>query len=71
LDWKFAGIGLLLATDQQVVHYSVDDGLQSDEFNSGASLLISKNLLFMGGINGFNYFNPDAVTQNSHPAKHS
>ncbi len=63
------GLACFWPQTRQVVHYSVDDGLQSDEFNSGASLLISKNLLFMGGINGFNYFNPDAVTQNSHPAK--
>jgi serine phosphatase RsbU (regulator of sigma subunit)/ligand-binding sensor domain-containing protein len=40
-------------------NYSVDDGLQSEEYNGGAN-----GELFFGGVNGLNYFSPRDVTDN-------
>ncbi|CAN5157147.1 hypothetical protein BH24PSE2_BH24PSE2_17340 [soil metagenome] len=42
-------------------NYSVSDGLQSNEFNSGAVHRGSSGRLYFGGINGFNRFDPAAV----------
>ena len=36
-------------------------GLQSHEFNSGASIKTSDGKFLFGGINGFNYFDPEEV----------
>ncbi len=41
-----------------ILNFTPNEGLQSHEFNSNSSLLTKKGLLFFGGINGFNYFNP-------------
>jgi signal transduction histidine kinase len=47
-------------------NYSVEDGLQSLEFNMGASFLSSNGEIFLGGMNGFNSFHPDSITLNSY-----
>ncbi len=46
-------------------NYDISDGLQNNEFNTGAYFKASNNLLFFGGISGFNYFNPKQIKQNS------
>jgi len=43
-------------------NYDVGDGLQSNEFNGGASFKSKNGELFFGGINGFNRFNPENIT---------
>jgi len=43
-------------------NYDVADGLQSNEFNIGASFKSSSGVLFFGGINGFNRFNPENIS---------
>ncbi len=45
-------------------NYSVSDGLQSNEFNTGAFYKSSSGELFFGGVNGFNYFFPEAISDN-------
>lgn len=42
-------------------NYDVNDGLQSNEFNTGAFFKSKSGELFFGGINGFNYFFPGEV----------
>jgi len=42
------------------------EGLQSNEFNSGAYYKGLNGLLFFGGINGFNEFNPNMLKENPH-----
>jgi signal transduction histidine kinase/ligand-binding sensor domain-containing protein len=44
--------------------YSVDEGLQSMEFNLNASYKSSDGEVFFGGMNGFNSFYPDALKDN-------
>ena len=46
-------------------NFNVSDGLQNNEFNTGAFFKAQNGLLFFGGINGFNYFNPLRIKQNS------
>ncbi len=42
-------------------NYSVNDGLQSTEFNGNAFFSSSDGYFFFGGVEGFNYFNPSAI----------
>ncbi len=45
-------------------NYDANDGLQSNEFNSGAAFRSRSGEMFFGGLYGFNYFRPEAVTDN-------
>ncbi len=47
-------------------NYDVRDGLQSNEFNGNAYFKSSWGEMFFGGINGFNAFFPEDVTDNPH-----
>lgn len=47
-------------------NYTVDDGLQSEEFNGGAYYKSSDGEMFFGGIKGFNSFYPSEVTDNKY-----
>jgi signal transduction histidine kinase len=44
------------------INYQPEDGLQSREFNSGAYYLSPSGWIYFGGINGYNWFNPDSVS---------
>lgn len=48
----------------QFRNYSVDDGLQSEEFNGGSYYKAPDGEMFFGGIKGFNSFYPSEVTDN-------
>ena len=45
-------------------HYGKDDGLQSNEFNTGAYFKSADGELFFGGINGVNSFYPREIKEN-------
>ena len=47
--------------------FDVSDGLQSNEFNSGACLRSREGTLIFGGIDGFNLFDPGAIQDNPVP----
>ncbi|MCP4214598.1 MAG: SpoIIE family protein phosphatase [bacterium] len=47
-------------------NYNVQDGLQGNEFNSGAYYKSQDGELFFGGLNGFNAFYPHMVKDNPH-----
>jgi signal transduction histidine kinase len=56
------GITQLNMNTLDLRNYSLRDGLQSNEFADGAILKSRfQNLLFFGGSNGFNAFNPDSI----------
>jgi len=42
-------------------NYSAADGLQSNEFKAHSCLFSSSGLLYFGGVNGFNEFDPDSI----------
>lgn len=47
-----------------VKNYSVLDGLQSNEFNTGAYCKLKDGRLAFGGLNGLNIFDPATIRQN-------
>ncbi len=52
------GISRIDKKDYTITNFTLADGLQSYEFNSGAYFSSPHGQLYFGGINGFNYFNP-------------
>lgn len=61
------GLSKFNPTTEYFMNYSVKDGLQSNEFNLNAYLKSSDGLLYFGGINGYNVFNPDEITTKTKP----
>jgi ligand-binding sensor domain-containing protein len=49
----------------QIRNFTIHDGLQSQMFTPFAHYRNGCGELFFGGINGFNYFNPDSIQYNS------
>lgn len=47
--------------------YGVRDGLQSTEFNLGASYKSDSGIIYFGGIKGFNTINPDLISSDRNP----
>ncbi|RME00728.1 MAG: hypothetical protein D6814_02995, partial [Calditrichaeota bacterium] len=47
-------------------NFDVSDGLQSNEFNTGAYFLSRSGEMFFGGIMGLNYFYPENIVDNPH-----
>lgn len=45
-------------------NYDVRDGLQANEFNSGAFFRDHEGIMYFGGINGLNYFKPSEINEN-------
>ena len=54
------GISRYTINNQSITNFDYDDGLQNNEFNQGA-LYINDGIIYAGGINGFNIFNPKNV----------
>lgn len=46
--------------------FTIEEGLQSPEFNLGASCLCPDGEILVGGMNGFNSFYPDSIRDNPH-----
>ncbi len=65
--WISSNSGLTRFEPKQTLfrNYTPKDGLQGDEFNGGAAFRNSDGEMFFGGINGFNSFYPEQVTDNS------
>jgi len=69
--WVTSNKGLSrISTDDQngfiFRNYDVDDGLQSNEFNTNCSFQSSDGEIFFGGINGITSFYPPQVTDNQY-----
>ena len=60
------GIFLFNLKTERFTQFGIEDGAQSLEFSGGAYLKDSKGIMYFGGINGFNYFNPDSIVINSY-----
>lgn len=58
------GISKFNPNTEVFTNYTVKDGLQSNEFNTNSFLKSSKGLLYFGGINGYNIFDPREITIN-------
>ncbi len=55
--------------DNSFVVYDVNDGLQSNSFKIGAAFKNKQGLLYFGGINGLNFFDPKEIKANPHQPK--
>ncbi len=60
------GLSKFDPTNLTFKNYTVEDGLQSDEFNGGALYKSKTGEMFFGGIGGFNSFYPESITDNPH-----
>lgn len=61
------GISKFDPVTEQFKNYDVHEGLQSNEFNTGAYFRSNESGdMFFGGINGFNVFHPDSLQDNPH-----
>ena len=47
--------------------YSISDGIVSDEFNTGAYHVDDRGILYFGGIDGVNWFDPDKLIKDRRP----
>lgn len=56
------GISKFDCDNEAFTNFSIEDGVQGDEFNGGAYLKSNEGWMFLGGINGFNVFHPDSIT---------
>src|SRR5215213_9698520 len=59
------GLSHFDAQTEIFTNYDSSDGLQSNEFNSNAYFRARNGIMYIGGINGFNRFDPDIVQPNS------
>ena len=64
LDARFEGVRL---TGSRFTAYTVKDGLQSNEFNTGAYCNSGDSLLFFGGLEGVNQLRPTDPLSNALP----
>lgn len=60
------GLSCMNPATKQIENYTAKDGIQSNEFNTGAYYKDEKGLLYFGGVNGVNVIDPDRITKNSH-----
>lgn len=60
------GLSVYRAASGTFRHYTKDDGLQSNEFNTGAYFKAADGELFFGGIAGTNSFYPQEIRDNPH-----
>ncbi len=58
------GLSRLDPATGRIKNFDIYDGLQSYEFNGGACHRGWQGLLYFGGINGFNAFNPKEIVDN-------
>jgi len=58
-----SGIYHLIVNEMFLEHYSVDDGLMSNEFNEGAYTKVNDNIFAYGSVKGFTLFSPYELKQ--------
>ena len=64
--WLTSNSGLIRfnAKDNTFARYDINDGIQSHEFNGGAAEILADGRIVVGGMNGFNLFNPKDIKIN-------
>ncbi len=60
------GIFMFNSETEKFTQFGLDDGVQSMEFSGGAYFKDKNDVLYFGGINGLNYFNPDSINIDSY-----
>ena len=57
------GLSKLDLSNNTFINFNKNDGLLSEKFNYN-SVFNDKNILYFGGLNGVNYFNPNKIIYN-------
>lgn len=57
--------GIKIPAKPEFVTFNVRDGLQGNKFNQRSALKDSNGLLYFGGKNGYNRFDPEKIERNS------
>lgn len=65
--WLSSNNGIYCCDEEgrNIRHFTHEDGLQSNQYNFGATFRSSTGKLYFGGINGFNVFDPETIEDNS------
>lgn len=63
------GLSKLNLATNTFTNYSVKDGLQSNEFNTGAFYKDENGILYFGGVNGINIIDPNKIIVNNNEPK--
>ena len=64
------GLSVFDPANKEIVNnFNHQDGLQSNSFKIGAAFKGADGRLFFGGINGLNYFSPEAIKPNATKAR--
>lgn len=61
-----SGISRLNLESEEVKNFDESDGLQGSEFNYGAFSKAKNGMLYFGGTNGLNYFDPSKISENKY-----
>ncbi|NLL27504.1 MAG: histidine kinase [Bacteroidales bacterium] len=69
--WLTSNVGLIKFNPltSTFIKYDVNDGIQSSEFNLGAAYILPNGEIAVGGMNGFNLFNPNKIVTNKYVPK--
>lgn len=59
------GISSIDPSTKKIYNYNYNNGLQNSNFVRGAGLRLSNGTLYFGGLEGFNYFNPQYLKKNN------
>lgn len=59
------GISVFNPKKSDFKHFGIKDGLQSNEFNTGAFYKDENGLLYFGGVNGINVIDPNNIATNN------
>ena len=62
------GISKFDIKTKEVIKYSIEDGLQADEFKPHSAFCSKSGLLYFGGINGYNSFYPGQIIKLTYDA---
>lgn len=59
----FSGLYQYNTLTKTLNHFNKDDGLETERFNPNAGLKTSKDIIYIGGYRGFNYFDPQKIAE--------
>lgn len=62
------GLSKFNVSSKTFTNFSAEDGLQSNEFKPHACFKNRQGLMYFGGTDGFNAFNPDSIHQSAYAA---
>ena len=63
------GIAVINKSTYEVKAFDPKEGWQAPEFSEGTFFQDDKGVMFFGGVNGLNYFNPNELVHKETPAK--